>query len=174
VESDTVAPKREIVGLPADGPDPALRKKLALFGQFVGDWKIFGQTLPESKSETLEEGGAHFRWILGGRAIQDVWGPVDSRTKKLVPVGTTLRYYDVALGAWRSTWISPMQHEVRRFIGRKVGPEIVLQEENRGLKTERWIFHDISRSAFKWRAERRLHPGGAWKVVETMRLSRVR
>jgi hypothetical protein len=29
-----------IEGLGADGPDPNMREKLMLFGQFVGDWDI--------------------------------------------------------------------------------------------------------------------------------------
>jgi len=32
-----------IKGLGADGPDPRLKEKLMLFGQFVGDWHIESQ-----------------------------------------------------------------------------------------------------------------------------------
>ena len=75
----------------------------------------------------------HFNWILDGRAVQDVWGSLDPSTHRFVPWGTTIRYYDPRLGAWRSTWIAPRQKAVRRFIGRKVGDEIVLQEEDREI-----------------------------------------
>ena len=29
-----------IIGLGANGPDPNLKEKLMLFGQFIGDWEI--------------------------------------------------------------------------------------------------------------------------------------
>ena len=57
--------------------------------------------------------------------------------------GTTLRFYDPAIGAWRSTWIDPLNGRVRRFIGRPEGGDIVLD----GLDddpAERWGFRDIS------------------------------
>ena len=40
--------------------------------------------------------------------------------------GSTIRFYDAAIGAWRSTWIEPVNGRVRRFIGRPSGDEIVL------------------------------------------------
>ena len=69
---------------------------LGTFGQFIGswdlDWYIEG---------ARAKGELHFGWVLGGRAIQDVW-VVPGRFH-----GSTLRFYDRALGAWRSTWIEP-------------------------------------------------------------------
>lgn len=161
-----------IVGLPATGPSRELKTKLALFGQFIGDWEIVEQRFPGSpKTEVIRSGEVHFDWILGGRAIQDVWGPVDEKGS-LVPVGTTIRYFDDGLGAWRSTWISPLQREVRRFVGRKVGGEIVLKEENRGLSTEHWIFSKIKSNSFKWYARRQSRPDGPWKIFEEMTIVR--
>lgn len=162
-----------IAGLPASGPDPELRGKLELFGQFVGDWDIVDQTFPlTDREKTKRTGEAHFNWVLGGRAIQDVWGPVDESSGKFIPAGTTLRFYDELLGAWRSTWISPLRKEVRRFIGKKAGSEIVLKEEDRGLRTEHWIFYDIKRDSFKWRGMRRSKLRGPWRSVEEMTLLR--
>jgi len=66
----------------------------------------------------------------------------------------------------------PLQTEVRRFIGRKVGEEIVPKEENRGARTERWAFADIRPDSFWWYAARRHRVGGPWRVVEEMRLER--
>ena len=36
----------------------------------------------------------HFNWILDGRAIQDVWMNKDASTKRMIPGGTTIRFYD--------------------------------------------------------------------------------
>jgi hypothetical protein len=162
-----------IEGLPADGPAPGWANRLRLFGQFVGSWDIVEPRFRSSRQAArLRAGEVHFDWILGGRAIQDVWGPVDDRTKRLVPVGTTIRYYDEELGAWRSTWLSPLQGDVRRFIGRKIGSEIVLQEENRGLRTERWVFADIRPDSFRWYAMKRNRRGAPWRKFEEMHLVR--
>lgn len=162
-----------MVGLPASGPDPKLRDKLELFGQFVGDWDIVDQTFPlTDRHKVARMGEAHFNWILAGKAVQDVWGPTEGVPGKFIPAGTTVRFYDDHLHAWRSVWISPLQQEVRRFIGRKVGREIVLREEDRGIRTEHWIFCDIRADSFKWRALRREKRGGPWRSVEEMTLVR--
>jgi hypothetical protein len=167
-------PKRDrdwsIAGLPAHGPASDLKGKLHLFGQFIGSWEIFEHRYPLSRLRA--PGEVHFNWILGGRAVQDVWGSLDSNTHRLTPWGTTIRYYDPNLGAWRSTWIAPRQRAVRRFIGHKVGSEIVLQEEDRGLRTERWVFADIQSDSFRWYALKRQHRGGPWRMVEEMRIKR--
>jgi hypothetical protein len=162
-----------IAGLPAIGPPKGQRDRMRLFGQFVGDWSIVDRAVPGSRDPAEQRTGeAHFNWILAGRAIQDVWGPLDAKTGRLDPVGTTVRYFDPAIDAWRSTWICPARPEVRRFIGRERGAEIVLQEEPRGLRTERWIFSEIRRESFRWRAVRRARVGGPWRVIEEMRLVR--
>jgi hypothetical protein len=159
-----------IEGLPAHGPASDLRDKLRLFGQFIGSWDIIEHRSPLTRLHA--EGEVHFNWILDGRAVQDVWGSVDSKTGRLIPWGTTIRYYDSNLGAWRSTWIAPRQKAVRRFIGRKVGHEIVLREEDRGTRTERWIFSDIRPNSFRWYALKRPRAGGPWRKVEEMKIRR--
>ena len=161
-----------IEGLPADGPAPELRSQLQLFGQFVGDWDIVDHRAPLTQAQP--PGEVHFNWILGGRAIQDVWGSIDPTTRRFRPWGTTVRYFDRDLGAWRSTWIAPGQHHVRRFVGRKAGPCIVLQEEDRGVRTERWVFTKIRPDSFEWTAWKRSRPRGRWQRIETMRVRRRR
>jgi len=157
-------------GLPAHGPASDLRDDLRLFGQFVGDWDIVERRSPLTRLRA--PGEVHFNWILDGRAVQDVWGSLDPKTGRLIPWGTTIRYYDPDLGAWRSTWIAPRQKVVRRFIGRRVGRELVLQEEGRGLRTERWVFSDIRPDSFRWYALKRSRPRGPWRKVEEMKIKR--
>lgn len=86
-----------IAGLPSLGPDPGLGGKLDLFGQFVGDWDIVEQTFPlTDRKKTKRMGEAHFNWILGGRAIQDVWGlstsPPISSSLSAQPFDSTMSY----------------------------------------------------------------------------------
>ena len=78
----------EIEGLPAEGPYPEHRAKLALFGQFVGDWEIQeNRYLQDDGTWSKESGRIHWRWILEGRALQDVWSSIDEETGKEIPWG---------------------------------------------------------------------------------------
>ena len=126
--------------LHAAGPDPDLAGPLALFGRFVGAWDIEWRGTDRDGKPATMRGDLHFGWVLDGRAVQDVWRVPSSGAAPpgLRPFhGTTLRFYDPALGAWRSTWIDPLNGRVRRFIGRPEGDDIVLD----GLDddpAERW------------------------------------
>jgi len=161
-------------GLGATGPVRSRQRQLALFGQFVGDWDILPPP-SEWKGEEPEPGGqVHFRWILGGTGVQDVWGLLDPPTGRLVPQGSTLRFYDPSLRAWRSAWVSPYQKAIRRFIGRPERSEIVLREQDAGWRGEHWIFSEITRTSFRWRAETRSSPRGPRRITEDYLIRRKR
>jgi len=163
-------------GLAALGPDPAFRDQLRLFGQFVGDWRILECRIHTPTGAWRElEGELHWRWILRGKAIQDVWTLRDKGSGELFYEGTTIRVYDVKSGTWASTWISTSRPRARRFVGRAVGAEIVLDElVEAGAAPERWIFFNIASEAFRWRSEEQRPGGPTWEVTEEMRVSRVR
>ncbi len=162
-----------IAGLPASGPYPALSAKLSLFGQFVGDWDIREcRSLEEDGSWSTSRGKVHWRWILEGRAVQDVWSTVDDETHQEIPVGTTVRFYDPKIDAWHSVWLAPSQPAVKTFIGRAVGSEIVLEGRNERGNRIRWVFSDISRDSFRWRGEELRSPPDGWVLYEEMHLRR--
>ena len=60
-----------IEGLGAERPFPGLKEKLALFGQFIGDWVIEEARYPRGAQgvELRSQGEIHFGWILDGRAV---------------------------------------------------------------------------------------------------------
>jgi len=160
------------------GPDPDLAGPLALFGRFAGAWDIEWHGTGEDGNPATMQGGLHVGWVLGGRAIQDVWRVPASG---VVPPGlrpfhgTTLRFYDPALGAWRSTWIDPLNGRVRRFIGRPEGDDIVLD----GLDSdpaERWCFRDIAPGdapeSFRWTGEVSADGRRTWRLDEEMLIRR--
>lgn len=150
-------------GLGADAPLDAQKENLSLFGQFVGDWVGEATFLKDDGSEIPGgKGEVHFRWILEGRAVQDVWMSEDPSTKKMVFHGTTLRFYDPESGAWQSTWISPKQNTTLTFVGRESGDEIVLEAVNKRGRLEHWIFYDIKRDSFNWRGESSDDEGKTW------------
>ena len=59
--------------LHADGPAPEYADKLALYGQFVGDWDADVVTYTPDGARHEGQGEIHFGWVLRGRAVQDVW-----------------------------------------------------------------------------------------------------
>ena len=85
--------------------------------------------------------------------------------------GSTIRFYDASIGAWRSTWIDPVNARVRRFVGRPVGGEIVLLSDEDDPQL-RWRFTDIAPGSFTWRGEISRDGGASWTLDEEMRVSR--
>jgi hypothetical protein len=164
--------------LHAAGPDPGLAGPLALFGRFAGAWDIEWRGEDQDGNPATMRGDLHFGWVLGGRAIQDVWRVPASGAAPpgLRPFhGTTLRFYDPGLGAWRSTWIDPLNARVRRFTGRPEGADIILD----GLDddpAERWCFRDIAPGAvpesFRWTGEVSTDGRRTWRLDEEMLIRR--
>jgi hypothetical protein len=160
--------------LHATGADPARSDELRLFGQFVGSWTL--DWLGTDPSATMR-GELHVGWVLGGRAVQDVWivpgrGQPGEGRPPLAFHGSTIRFYDPAIGAWRSTWIEPVNGRVRRFIGRPVDGGILLLSDEDDPQL-RWRFTDITPDAFRWRSESSSDGGTTWAHDEEMRATRV-
>ena len=160
--------------LHSDPPSGELATRLQLFGQFVGSWDLEWTGAATSESA---RGELHFGWVLGGRAVQDVWivpgpGQPGAGEPPLAFHGSTIRFFDAALGAWRSTWVEPVNGRVRRFIGRPVGDEIELRSDEDEPRL-RWRFTDITPTSFVWRAESSTDQGATWTFDEQMIATRV-
>jgi len=169
-EPDT---KLVIRGLLADGPDPEMREKLMLFGQFVGDWDILEARYPQPDgTEIKRRGEIHFGWILDGRAIQDVWMTYEEKPHRVVPAGTTIRFYDPKIDAWRSIWIAPRRGVVQTSVARKVGGEIVLEGQTKEGYPEHWVFSEITANSFRWRSVESHDNEKTWQLTEEMRVHR--
>ncbi len=167
-----------IPGLAAGGPRPDFVRELMLFGQFVGDW-AFDATWHRRDGTTRSGTGEwHFGWILEGRAVQDVW-MVPSRAEReragapLQGYGTTVRYYDPKLDAWRVTWTGVVDGVVSSFIARRQGEEIVLEGEDPDGLPMRWIFSRITPAAFHWRRVVSEDRGASWRTELEMKVGRV-
>lgn len=174
-------PKRKesawsIIGLGAERPWPEFKANLDLFGQFVGDWDIVEARYPQPDgTEVKRKGEIHFRWILEGRAVQDVWSTIDEKTGRVVPAGMTVRFYDPSIDAWQSVWISPRQHVVQPFLARRVKDEIVLEGRTpRSGHPEKWVFSEIRPGSFRWRSEETHDGGKTWILTEEMQVRRKR
>jgi len=171
----TMDRKTMIGELGADGPDPATAKPLDLFGQFVGAWELEWRGKDRAGALVSVRGELHVGWVLDGRAIQDIWRvPLDPLDAGLMRAfhGTTIRFYNPRIEAWRSTRLDPLNGRVRRFIGRSIGDSILLDGLDQDPQ-ERWSFRDITSNSFRWRGEESIDGGETWVLNDEMYATRM-
>jgi hypothetical protein len=99
--------------LHVDGPVPEYADKLMLFGRFVGSWHLEWTGTDASGGPATMSGELHFGWVLGGRAVQDVWivpgrGQPGAGQPPLASHGSTIRFYDPAISF---TWRAESSHD---------------------------------------------------------------
>lgn len=165
-----------IAALHATGPAGEYADKLMLFGRFVGSWNLEWTGTGTNGQPATMTGELHFGWVLGGRAVQDVWivpgqGQPGEGQPPMAFHGSTIRFYDSAIDAWRSTWIEPISGRVRRFIGRATDGDIMLLSEEDDPQL-RWRFTDIAADSFTWRGESSYDGGATWHFDEQMLATR--
>jgi hypothetical protein len=153
--------------LHSDGPAPDRADKMGLYGWLIGRWEFDAVVHTDDGSKHTGRGEIHVGWVLGGRAIQDVW---------VLPGafhGTTLRVYDPGLNAWHILWSDPLRQVYARQIGRAKGNDIVQEGKANSGATLRWRFSEISPISFRWRGERSLDAGATWHLQADFRARRV-
>ncbi len=168
--------------LHADAPAPDRAGKLALYGQFVGDWDTDIITHAPDGTCHRGHGAIHFGWVLQGRAIQDVWMIPRLRDRHpdapVMPVagnwyGTTLRAYDPVLDAWRIFWIDPATNVFRQQIGKAEGTDIVQEGSTESGSRSRWRFTSITARSFHWLGEESTDQGASWRLLVEVLARRV-
>lgn len=165
---------RFVSALHASGPAPGQEEVLRTFGRFVGSWQLRWHQVVDDLDAV---GELHAGWVLGGRAVQDVWiVPGLGQPGEGVPPhafhGSTIRFYDAHLGAWRSTWVEPINGRVRRFVGREEDGQIVLISLD-GAPLLRWRFTEIRPDSFTWLGEYSVDEGRTWRLEERMLAGRL-
>jgi uncharacterized protein len=167
-----------LAGLLASGPHPDLADKFQLFGQFVGDWDVdWTGYQPDNTVSQTGKGEIHFAWVLDGRAIQDVWiFPTRADLRRGLPIdewGSTLRFYDPSIDAWKISFQSPVNQVVRTLTGRPVGDEIWIEGPNLKGQPLRWIFSQITSQSFHWSNFVSEDGGQSWRLQEELEAHRV-
>lgn len=142
----------------------------------MGSWDLRWSGTDATGEQRAAVGELHVGWVLGGRAVQDVWivpgpGQPGAGVAPRAFHGSTLRFPDPALGAWRSTWIEPVNERVRTFVGREEGDEIVLVSLG-GDPLLRWRFTDITPESFTWLGEASTDEARTWVLEERMLATR--
>lgn len=153
--------------LPADGPHPDLHDRARLYGQFVGSWDLDNNQYDERTGQWHRfQGECHFRWILEGRAIQDLWGTRPGS------FGTTIRMYVSAIDAWCVHWFGPQSGSVCTLVGREDDDKITQEGHQQDGRPIRWSFVDITSTSFGWRNEVSDDDGKTWRLMQQMRAQR--
>jgi hypothetical protein len=165
-----------IAALHVTGTEDEYADKLMLFGRFVGSWNLEWTGKDTNGQPATMTGELHLGWVLGGRAVQDIWivpgrGQPGEGQPPMAFHGSTIRFYDSAIDAWRSTWIDPVNGRVRRFIGRAADGDIVLLSDEDDPQL-RWRFTDIAADSFTWRGESSHDGGTTWHFDEQMLATR--
>ena len=152
-----------------------LREKLHLFGQFIGNWDLHSTWFLSQNTQVKGFGEVSFGWILYGTAIQDVWTGEAINPPKNFPqkgFGTTIRYFDVLKSEWTCIWIDPVSLVTSIFKAYQKGNEIILEGMNKKGELENWIFSNISKTSFNWRAELSKDNGKNWFIEQKIQAQR--
>jgi len=100
VTTDTIPSDNGLIAaLHVTGPGSEHADKLMLFGRFVGSWNL---EWTGTDGQPAMTGELHVGWVLGGRAIQDVWivpgrGQPGEGEPPLAFHGSTIRFYHPAI-----------------------------------------------------------------------------
>lgn len=158
--------------LASAAPDDGAAGDASTFGQFVGEWEVL-VTYRGPEGETTLPGTWVFGWVLEGRAVQDVWRVPHPGSAGAPPFGygTTVRFYDRSIGAWRSTWHGLVKGEVIPFVGGRAGDEIHL-DNREGDRVRRWAFSEIESCRFRWKNQLSTDGGAHWTTEQEMRAVR--
>ncbi|MEW6406461.1 MAG: hypothetical protein AB1649_32145 [Chloroflexota bacterium] len=160
--------------LQANGPHPAYQDKLALFGQFVGDWDMQIEFFNKDGSSFLRIPGAwSFSWVLDGRAIQDVFMCADlqdptKNAEGVRRIGTTLRHYNPKADTWQAVYLGATSGDMFVFTAQPVKDEIWLEGKEGDSALIRWIFSDIRADHFHWRGMTSADNGQTWRMEQEM------
>lgn len=136
-----------------EGAHPSIPLSDRIFEPFIGEWDLRVRWYVEGNLAREMAGEWSFSRVLEGRGIQDVWivPPRGQRnTEELYEYGTSVRFYEPSLQAWRSTWIGPMHDMVQTFLAQRDGDNIVLATKPQTEGALRWVFSDITAQEFHW------------------------
>lgn len=153
--------------LPSEVISPDLNQNADIYGWLIGSWDIDATDYDLGATARKSKGEWHFSRILEGRAIQDVFilpvrGAREGVGKEGNRFGTTLRYYDPSIDAWRITWFNPVRAVKNELIAHRKGNEIVQEGKLEDGTLIRWSFVDIKSDSFRWLGESSKDAGKTW------------
>lgn len=157
----------------ADAVHPSYAIAEDQFGRLVGRWSLVVEYRNEDGSWISRQGEWRFGWILGGRAIADVWTVWDDDQRTNIRgYGATVRVFNSATGDWRVSWFGVLTNNYTTFTARALDGEIVMTAQEQEEQVQ-WIFYDVKDNSFRWRAQSSTDGGMSWAVQQRMYARRV-
>ena len=167
--------------LAAPGRSEEIPKSADAYGWLVGSWEldVLHYWAIDVSAQGIK-GEMHARWVLEGRAVQDVWimPRRSDRTadldRKMNMYGTTLRVWDPTIQGWRITWRNPAGDHHQEQIGRWSGKDVVQIGVRPDGTPTRWSFTEITPDSFHWLGESLGPDGKTWKREGEFRARRLK
>jgi hypothetical protein len=167
--------------LRADGPHPSLGRHADTFGRLTGDWIGDYREMPPDKEPFGGQLEFHQGWVLGGRAVQDVFifsqpgAPPAARVSPATAAtfGSTIRFCDPKTGVWHVRWNDPTNNQFEQLEAKRVGDDIIQSGTSSTGKITKWNFSDITPRSFIWRAWQLQDDGTTWAQREEYHLRRM-
>jgi hypothetical protein len=156
--------------LPAAG-SKAEAPQNALFDQLVGTWDVRYEFTDKNGKLRSNRGQVHYSWILGGKALQEIWTS-DSESKDLLPFGTTIDFYDLKRQRWTAVWIYPAEGMAMIMTGGDVKGSFVLTGHDQSGALQRWSTSVGQRDSIVIRAEISNDEGKTWRPMGVSYLQR--
>jgi hypothetical protein len=149
---------------------PDINPEDDLYGFLVGSWELDLVAYSDDDNVTYSTGEAHCARVLDGRAIQDVF--INPQRPDRTPhspkfanwFGTTFRYFDPTIRAWRVFWFNPDDGVRAELVARRRGNEIVQEGHFPDGTPIRWTFSEITPDSCRWRGERLEPDGKTWRL----------
>ncbi len=146
---------------PANDPTADVHPNVSQFGQLVGNWRIEQQVRQQDGSwEEVDPAEWHFRYALGGHAVQDYWiqppGSAPLTPGVIRQYGTNIRIYDPLSDSWRIVWAASDQSTFTMYSARaNERGELVMtgDDATRPGVTQRITYFDIADDQWQWRME---------------------
>jgi hypothetical protein len=145
-----------------------------LYGWLIGTWDIDFIDYLAVGTKIEGKGVWYFSRVLEGRAVQDVLislprpDRVDQKSQQRNTYGSSIRYYDRNISAWRVIWVNPITSTRNDLVARREGNDIVQEGEFNGQKI-RWSFKEVSPTSFRWLGEALEKGGMTWKLQAEFR-----
>jgi hypothetical protein len=158
--------------LRASGPHASLGDQARVWERFTGTWDCDFTFFLEDGSVKHSPGELEFGWILDGLAIQDLWIVYPDQEGQERDIGTSIRFYDDKVKAWRVVFVNPKYNAITTVQGGVEGGRIVLRGEGAKGTQLRWSFNDIKENSFTWRGEKSHDAGKTWKLAEEHHMRR--
>lgn len=152
--------------LVAPGPHPSLGAHAETYGRLIGGWT--GERRAHRPDGAISSVAVEidFAWVLGGRAVQDVWITAGHEL-----FGTTLRVFDAKRETWRVLWWNPASGSRSELEGRRQGDDVVQLGASDG-RPIRWTFSRIRPRSFAWHGHALADDGVTWQLESEFELSR--